>query len=145
MRWSPILAKALSDKNTNIDINASTKSLVWQPIKLGEVITEANFIPLSDLEDVETITFNGRMKGKTTVESGKGKDVIEVNRQSGKDKLILEDLNKKIPSLSVTRHSPLTILMMHPNSSSSPTLDRFDSSPKDLSLLRGLFLCSTTS
>ena len=95
MRWSPIPAKALSDKNTNIDINASTKSLVWQPIKLGEVITEANFIPLSDLEDVETITFNGRMKGKTAVESGKGKDVIEVNRQSGKGKLILEDFNKK--------------------------------------------------
>ena len=35
------------------------------------------------------------MKGKTTVESGKGKDVIEVNRQSGKCKLILEDFNKK--------------------------------------------------
>ena len=35
------------------------------------------------------------MKGKTTVESGKGKDVIVVNRQSGKGKLILEDFNKK--------------------------------------------------
>ena len=43
----------------------------------------------------DTLTFNGRMKGKTTVESGKGNDVIEVNRQSGKGKLILSDFSKK--------------------------------------------------
>jgi len=43
----------------------------------------------------DTLTFNGRMKGKTSVESGKGRDVIEVNRQSGKGKLILEDFSKK--------------------------------------------------
>ena len=43
----------------------------------------------------DSLTFNGRMKGKTTVESGKGNDVIEVDRQSGKGKLILSDFNKK--------------------------------------------------
>ena len=50
---------------------------------------------ISTGKGADTITFNGRMKGKTTVESGKGKDVIEVNRQSGKGKLILSDFNKK--------------------------------------------------
>jgi len=43
----------------------------------------------------DTLTFNGRMKGKTTVESGKGNDVIQVNRQNGKGKLILSDFSKK--------------------------------------------------
>merc|ERR1711934_469062 len=50
---------------------------------------------ISTGKGADTLTFNGRMKGKTTVESGKGKDVIEVNRQSGKGKLILSDFNKK--------------------------------------------------
>ena len=44
---------------------------------------------ISTGKGADTITFNGRMMGKTTVVSGKGKDVIEVNRQSGKGKLIL--------------------------------------------------------
>ena len=50
---------------------------------------------ISTGKGADTLTFNGRMKGKTTVESGKGRDVIEVNRQSGKGKLILSDFNKK--------------------------------------------------
>ena len=50
---------------------------------------------ISTGKGADTLTFNGRMKGKTTVESGKGKDVIEVNRQSGKGKLILSDFSKK--------------------------------------------------
>ena len=43
----------------------------------------------------DSLTFSGRLKGKTTIASGKGKDVIEVNRESGKGKLILSDFNKK--------------------------------------------------
>ncbi len=50
---------------------------------------------ISTGKGADTLTFNGRMKGKTTVESGKGRDVIEVNRQSGKGKLILSDFSKK--------------------------------------------------
>ena len=50
---------------------------------------------ISTGKGADTLTFNGRMKGKTTVESGKGRDLIEVNRQSGKGKLILSDFNKK--------------------------------------------------
>ena len=50
---------------------------------------------ISTGKGADTLTFNGRMKGKTTVESGKGSDVIEVNRQSGKGKLILSDFSKK--------------------------------------------------
>ena len=50
---------------------------------------------ISTGKGADTLTFNGRMKGKTTVESGKGKDVIEVNRESGKGKLILSDFSKK--------------------------------------------------
>ena len=44
----------------------------------------------------DTVTFSGRMKGKTTVESGKGRDLIEVNsKDRGKGKLVLSDFNKK--------------------------------------------------
>ena len=44
----------------------------------------------------DTLTFSGRMKGKTTVESGKGRDLIEVNsKDRGKGKLVLSDFNKK--------------------------------------------------
>ena len=43
----------------------------------------------------DSLVFNGRLKGKSTVESGKGSDVIDVNRQSGKGKLILSDFSKK--------------------------------------------------
>ncbi len=50
---------------------------------------------ISTGKGADTLTFNGRLKGKTTVESGKGNDVIEVNRQSGKGKLILSDFSKK--------------------------------------------------
>ena len=50
---------------------------------------------ISTGKGADSLTFNGRLKGKTTVESGKGNDVIEVNRQSGKGKLILSDFNKK--------------------------------------------------
>ena len=50
---------------------------------------------ISTGKGADSLTFNGRMKGKTTVESGKGNDVIDVNRQSGKGKLILSDFNKK--------------------------------------------------
>lgn len=52
-------------------------------------------LDISTGKGADSITFNGRMKGKTTVETGKGKDVIEVNRQSGKGKLILGDFSKK--------------------------------------------------
>ena len=50
---------------------------------------------ISTGKGADTLVFNGRIKGKTTVESGKGEDVIEVNRQSGKGKLILSDFSKK--------------------------------------------------
>ena len=50
---------------------------------------------ISTGKGADSLTFSGRLKGKTTVESGKGKDVIDVNRQSGKGKLILSDFNKK--------------------------------------------------
>ena len=50
---------------------------------------------ISTGKGADTLTFNGRLKGKTTVESGKGNDVIEVNRQSGNGKLILSDFSKK--------------------------------------------------
>ena len=50
---------------------------------------------ISTGKGADSLTFNGRLKGKTSVESGKGKDVIEVNRESGKGKLILSDFNKK--------------------------------------------------
>ena len=43
----------------------------------------------------DSITFSGRMKGKSTIASGKGKDVIEVTQRTGKGKLILSDFNKK--------------------------------------------------
>ena len=43
----------------------------------------------------DTITFSGTLKGKTTVTSGKGKDVIEVTEKKGKGKLVLSDFNKK--------------------------------------------------
>ena len=43
----------------------------------------------------DTLTFSGTLKGKTTVISGKGKDVIEVTDKKGKGKLILSDFNKK--------------------------------------------------
>ena len=44
----------------------------------------------------DTLTFSGRMKGKTTVESGKGRDLIEVtSKDRGKGKLVLSDFNKK--------------------------------------------------
>ncbi|CAE06921.1 hypothetical protein [Parasynechococcus marenigrum] len=43
----------------------------------------------------DTITFSGTLKGKTTVISGKGKDVIEVTDKKGKGKLVLSDFNKK--------------------------------------------------
>ena len=44
----------------------------------------------------DTVTFSGRMKGKTTVESGKSRDLIEVNsKYRGKGKLVLSDFNKK--------------------------------------------------
>ena len=52
-------------------------------------------VDISPGKGADSLTFNGRMKGKTTVESGKGKDVIEVNRSSGKGKLILSDFSKK--------------------------------------------------
>jgi len=44
----------------------------------------------------DTLTFSGKMKGKTTVESGKGRDLIGVNSEDrGKGKLVLSDFNKK--------------------------------------------------
>ena len=43
----------------------------------------------------DTIAFSGRMKGRSTVESGKGRDVIEVNGRRGKGKLVLSDFSKK--------------------------------------------------
>ena len=43
----------------------------------------------------DSLTFSGKLKGKTTIESGKGKDVIEVTQRTGKGKLILSDFNKK--------------------------------------------------
>ncbi|QNJ13108.1 hypothetical protein SynA18461_00453 [Synechococcus sp. A18-46.1] len=43
----------------------------------------------------DTITFSGTLKGKTTVISGKGKDVIEVSEKKGKGKLALLDFSKK--------------------------------------------------
>lgn len=43
----------------------------------------------------DSIVFSGKLKGKTTVDSGKGRDVIEVNGRRGKGKLILEDFSKK--------------------------------------------------
>ena len=69
----------------------------------GNAPDSVTFGPASTLKSVaistgkgaDSLTFNGRMKGKTTVESGKGKDVIEVNRSSGKGKLILSDFSKK--------------------------------------------------
>ena len=50
---------------------------------------------ISTGKGADSLTFNGRLKGKTTVVSGKGNDVIDVDRQSGKGKLILSDFNKK--------------------------------------------------
>ena len=57
-------------------------------------IVKGAFISLGKGSD--TLTFSGRMKGKTTVESGKGRDLIEVNsKDRGKGKLVLSDFNKK--------------------------------------------------
>ena len=57
-------------------------------------IVKGAFISLGKGND--TLTFSGRMKGKTTVESGKGRDLIEVNsKDRGKGKLVLSDFNKK--------------------------------------------------
>ena len=52
-------------------------------------------VEVSTGKGADSLTFNGRLKGKSTVESGKGQDVIEVNRESGKGKLILSDFSKK--------------------------------------------------
>ena len=43
----------------------------------------------------DSIVFSGKLKGNSTVESGKGADVIEVNGRRGKGKLILSDFSKK--------------------------------------------------
>ena len=45
----------------------------------------------------DSITFADgiELKGKTTVKTGKGKDIIEVGKVSGKGKLILSDFSKK--------------------------------------------------
>ena len=57
-------------------------------------IVKGAFISLGKGND--TLTFSGRMKGKTTVESGKGRDLIEVNsKDRGNGKLVLSDFNKK--------------------------------------------------
>ena len=55
----------------------------------------ASFVSTGRASD--TITFTGgiTLKGKTTVESGKGKDVIEVGQErGGKGKLVLSDFSK---------------------------------------------------
>ena len=41
----------------------------------------------------DSIVFDGRLKGKTTVETGSGSDVITVRRRGGKGKLILSDFS----------------------------------------------------
>ena len=58
MIWNSSPTEVVSDKNKNTDFKPTTKSLGWQPLKPGEVLTDEDIIPLIDLEDVETIALN---------------------------------------------------------------------------------------
>ncbi len=83
-----------SGKFMKSSITTATKGKAPDSIEFGSssTIKSAN---ISTGKGADTLTFSGRMKGKTTVDSGKGRDVIEVNRESGKGKLILSDFSKK--------------------------------------------------
>ena len=83
-----------SGKHVGHTITTATKGKAPDSISFNSASTVKS-ADISTGKGADSLTFNGRLKGKTTVESGKGRDVIEVNRQSGKGKLILSDFSKK--------------------------------------------------
>ena len=103
-------------KASNLEFSTSTKAATELSVSEGKLIKPTITTAKGKAEDSikfgsdstvkgalislgkgpDTLTFSGKMKGKTTVESGKGRDLIEVNSEDrGKGKLVLSDFNKK--------------------------------------------------